>query len=79
MNINSTSANDLWTARTKWINCRSNEIQRDLNLPIGSRIIYLDLSRARFQIEMPGAMDGPFYVPMTPEDIETEKYFCKAG
>ncbi len=66
-------------SRVNWLNRRSNEIQRELDLPIGSHIIHTDLSRARFQIEMPGAIDGPFYVPMAAEDIETEKFFCKAG
>ena len=63
------------SAYVSWLNRRSNEIQRDLDLPIGSRIIYTDLTKARFQIEMPGAMDGPFYVKMTPEDIQAARKF----
>ena len=70
---------NLINTRAKWINHRSIEIQCDLGLPLGSRIIWVDWDTRRFQIEMPGAMVAPYFVPMTAEDIETEKNFRKGG
>lgn len=63
--------------RKEWLRARSKEICTRIGLSPTDQIVHVDVDSRFFIGLLPGVKPQYFSVPMTDEDVETEKRFLK--